>query len=136
MFFKSVNLFNRFKKCKFLAPKGGNQKNLLYKGRIKRKKIIGGKNKTRPHYRGVSTYLPYFLWQIDSKTHEHTLPISTYAWLFFLMRLTPKTKIITRHPYMSETPNFYAQRFYWYNISLSESSNYYMKSWKYRTLMS
>jgi hypothetical protein len=28
-----------------LAPKGENQKNLLYRGGIKRKKIIGGKNK-------------------------------------------------------------------------------------------
>jgi hypothetical protein len=45
-------LFHRFKKCKFLAPKEGNQKNLFYKGRIKRKEITGGKNKTRPHYTG------------------------------------------------------------------------------------
>jgi hypothetical protein len=41
-----------------LAPKRENQKKLLCKGRIKRKKITG-KNKTRPR---VSTYLPFNLY--------------------------------------------------------------------------
>jgi hypothetical protein len=42
LFFETDNLFNWFKKCKFLAPNGRNKKNLLYIGRIK-KKITGEK---------------------------------------------------------------------------------------------
>jgi hypothetical protein len=60
---------NRFKKPHFLnrlikitdlksASKGRVQKIQHCKGRVKRKKIIRGKNKTRPHYRRISTYLP------------------------------------------------------------------------------
>jgi hypothetical protein len=40
----------------------GKQKNLLYKGRIKRKKITGRK-KTRPHYKGINLFT---LLNIDS----------------------------------------------------------------------
>jgi hypothetical protein len=45
LFFKTVNLFNRFKKCKFLAPKGRNQKTIFCNGRIPKEIFIGGKAK-------------------------------------------------------------------------------------------
>jgi hypothetical protein len=41
------------------ASKGRVQKIQHCKGRVKRKKITGGKNKTRPHYRGYQPIYPF-----------------------------------------------------------------------------
>jgi predicted DNA binding CopG/RHH family protein len=45
---------SRFKKC----TQGTSPKNSTLQGAVKRKKITGVKNKTRPHHRGYQTYLP------------------------------------------------------------------------------
>jgi hypothetical protein len=69
--FKSVGPINRFKKQHFLnrfeqnndlksAPKGRVQKIQRCKGRVKRKKITGGKNKTHPHYMGYQPIYPIY----------------------------------------------------------------------------
>jgi hypothetical protein len=38
-----VNLFNRFKRCKFFAPKGKTKKIYFAKDELKQKKITGEK---------------------------------------------------------------------------------------------
>jgi hypothetical protein len=58
MFFKSVNLFNRFKKCKFLAAKGTNK--IYFTMGESKKKYYRRKNKTRPHYMRYQPIYPKF----------------------------------------------------------------------------
>jgi hypothetical protein len=43
--YKSVILFHQFKKCKFLALKGGNQNNLLCNGGILKEFLVWGNAK-------------------------------------------------------------------------------------------
>jgi hypothetical protein len=50
-----------------LHQRGETKKNLLCKGRIKRKKITGGKNKTHPRYRGYQPIYPKLYSSINIK---------------------------------------------------------------------
>jgi hypothetical protein len=45
LLFKAVNLFNRFKKCKFLAPTGETKKHYFARSESNEKKITGEKTK-------------------------------------------------------------------------------------------
>jgi hypothetical protein len=43
----------------------GKPKKITLQGANQIKKITGGKNKTRAHYKGVSTYLPIIFFPIE-----------------------------------------------------------------------
>jgi hypothetical protein len=55
LFFKSVILFQRFKKCKFLAPKGGNKKKYFARGISK--EFFTGVKQNSPILQRVKTYI-------------------------------------------------------------------------------